>query len=172
MSTSRHNHIAQPFNTKAEDKPCCYCGKPRPAGRRRWCSDACVDDFRVRKGDAGHIRFLLRQRDKEICAKCGCDMGRLRRVLVAAFGPKWDRLYSNNSTLFRWFLRRLGIPAWRDQFWDGDHIVPVVEGGGGCGLDGYRTLCIWCHRDETAALAKRRAQSRQDAKRPLLMIEK
>lgn len=52
--------------------------------------------------------------------------------------------------------------------WEMDHIVPVIEGGGLCGVDGYRTLCIPCHKKESAALAKRRAQARQDAKRPLL----
>jgi 5-methylcytosine-specific restriction endonuclease McrA len=50
-----------------------------------------------------------------------------------------------------------------------DHIVPVVEGGGLCGLDGYRTLCSPCHKLETKALAKRRAQQRRDQNRPLLV---
>ena len=29
--------------------------------------------------------------------------------------------------------------------WDADHITPVALGGGGCGLDGMRTLCLPCH---------------------------
>jgi 5-methylcytosine-specific restriction endonuclease McrA len=44
----------------------------------------------------------------------------------------------------------------RVTWWESDHIVPVVEGGGECGLEGLRTLCWRCHRAETAALAKRR----------------
>lgn len=94
---------------------------------------------------------------------CAGDMGMLRRILYRAFN-------NGGSRDWNWFLRQMGIPVWRDRFWDADHIVPVVEGGGGCGLDNYRTLCIWCHRDETAALAKRRAQARQDAQRPLLTV--
>jgi hypothetical protein len=48
--------------------------------------------------------------------------------------------------------------------WEADHIIPVVEGGGECGLENYRTLCLSCHRKETAALAKRRAERRRAAK--------
>jgi 5-methylcytosine-specific restriction endonuclease McrA len=45
--------------------------------------------------------------------------------------------------------------------WQADHIIPVVEGGGECGLDNIRTLCTPCHRRETASLAARRAQARR-----------
>lgn len=58
---------------------------------------------------------------------------------------------------------------WRGGEWEMDHIIPVIEGGGLCGLDGYRTLCRPCHKSESAALAQRRAQNRQDSKRPLLV---
>lgn len=46
-------------------------------------------------------------------------------------------------------------------WWQADHVVPVVEGGGGCGLDGLRTLCTLCHLAETKALARRRAERRR-----------
>lgn len=47
--------------------------------------------------------------------------------------------------------------------WEMDHIVPVVEGGGACGLENLRTLCPDHHREATAALAKRRADRRRQA---------
>ena len=47
--------------------------------------------------------------------------------------------------------------------WQADHVVPVAEGGGSCGLSGYRTLCTACHRAETAKLAARRAAARRSA---------
>lgn len=47
--------------------------------------------------------------------------------------------------------------------WQADHIVPVAEGGGACGLENLRTLCISCHRIETAALAARLAARRRSA---------
>lgn len=37
-----------------------------------------------------------------------------------------------------------------------DHIHPVSEGGGGCGLDNLRTLCVPCHKAVTAAWRRRR----------------
>ncbi len=44
----------------------------------------------------------------------------------------------------------------RRSLWDADHIVPVVEGGGECGLANMRTLCLKCHRAVTADLRRRR----------------
>jgi 5-methylcytosine-specific restriction endonuclease McrA len=41
--------------------------------------------------------------------------------------------------------------------------VPVVYGGGGCGLDGYQTLCVPCHKKETSRLAACRARDRRRA---------
>lgn len=155
MGTDRHNRIPQPFDPKAANRPCCYCGKTRPEGRRRWCSDACVDDFLVRKGNAARIRFLVHRRDKGVCALCGWDSAMLERVLRRL---GWQAVKFLHTKL------DIGISQ-RRTMWDADHVVPVVEGGGGCGLDGYRTLCIWCHRAETDALAKRRAAQRQADKR-------
>lgn len=65
----------------------------------------------------------------------------------------------------RTVLECLGFPrSSRDApWWDADHIVPVVEGGGECGLENYRTLCKPCHKRETAALARRRAAARRQA---------
>jgi len=33
--------------------------------------------------------------------------------------------------------------------WDADHIVPVKDGGGQCGMENLRTLCIMCHKNVT-----------------------
>ena len=44
------------------------------------------------------------------------------------------------------------------HLWEADHTIPVCEGGGGCGLDGYRTLCICCHKEVTKALRTRLAE--------------
>lgn len=47
------------------------------------------------------------------------------------------------------------------QFWEADHITPVVEGGGQCGLENYRTLCVPCHRDVTKKLRKKMASHKK-----------
>jgi 5-methylcytosine-specific restriction endonuclease McrA len=41
------------------------------------------------------------------------------------------------------------------DFWQADHIVPVAEGGGNCGLENFRTLCTPCHQNETQKLNHR-----------------
>lgn len=47
----------------------------------------------------------------------------------------------------------------KDQFqWEADHIVPVIEGGGECGLENYRTLCVRCHKQVTRELRARMKQ--------------
>lgn len=48
--------------------------------------------------------------------------------------------------------------------WDADHIVPVIKGGGECGLENYRTLCKLCHKDETRKLRKELALKRKQEK--------
>src|SRR5450759_254868 len=35
--------------------------------------------------------------------------------------------------------------------WEADHIIPVADGGGECGLDNYRVLCRPCHVRVTVA---------------------
>ena len=45
-----------------------------------------------------------------------------------------------------------------------DHIIPVVEGGGCCGLDNLRTLCTQCHREETNKLMQRRREAKKKTK--------
>jgi hypothetical protein len=44
--------------------------------------------------------------------------------------------------------------------WDADHIDTVHDGGGGCGLDNYQTLCLPCHKKKNAEHAKLRARKR------------
>ncbi len=62
-------------------------------------------------------------------------------------------------------LAELGITKARrflgQRLWEMDHVLPVSEGGGACGLDGLQTLCWRCHQKETTALAGRRALSRR-----------
>lgn len=50
--------------------------------------------------------------------------------------------------------------------------MPVVEGGGECGSEGFRTLCIPCHKRVTAELAKRRAAGKRQEKAVRLDAER
>jgi 5-methylcytosine-specific restriction endonuclease McrA len=88
------------------------------------------------------MRSQVWKRDQGVCALCGLDTKTLTK-------------------------------AWRARgCWEADHIVPVSEGGGLCGLDGYRTLCKGrgtnnCHGKVTGELRRRL----NAAKRPLPLLE-
>ena len=121
---------------------CRWCNLEVPTGRRSFCSDWCVEEWRIRS-DPGYLREQVLARDCGICALCGLDClaeyRRLRRL----------RGLSKTKALLLWKA------SGRKSLWDADHIVPVVEGGGECDLTNLRTLCLRCHREHTAALRVR-----------------
>jgi len=78
---------------------------------------------------------------------------------------------------YRTDLKTMGFPKacvrakWKQRgftigtsFWNADHILEVVEGGGECDLGGYQTLCVPCHKKKSAAYLKQRALARKLAK--------
>jgi len=124
---------------------CRWCNLEVPKGRVTFCSDWCVEEWRLRT-DPGYLREKVFERDRGVCAACGLDCEaawvHLKRLRGAA----------RVRTLLEWSLK----PRSRKSLWDADHIVPVVEGGGECDLANIRTLCLKCHRAATAELRKRR----------------
>ena len=140
---------------------CALCDNQLPKGRRRWCSDECgqtaASRFFIRKGDSNAVRNALLKRDAGVCADCGefCELqtrdfhlSRNYLRIVAADGSIVRAVVE--CPLVGHFQRRsLG------RKWEGHHIVAVTEGGGGCDLDGYITLCTTCHGKHTGALRKR-----------------
>ena len=131
---------------------CRQCSKEVHPPRRTFCSQACVDLWVVRTG-SGMARFI-RKRDKGVCALCRLDCQALKR--------QYKKLLTKQARVA--FKVQHGIPASRTiRFWDVDHIVPVVEGGGSSGPDNLRTLCIPCHRRVTRELSQKRARARKEA---------
>ncbi len=123
---------------------CRWCRIEVPKGRRTFCSETCVHEWKLRT-DPGYLREKVLARDRGICAQCGADTIALRRDL-----RKLDYA-ARRQFLKTWKLRE----GSRKSLWDADHIVPVAEGGGQCDLANMRTLCLKCHREATAALRKR-----------------
>jgi hypothetical protein len=124
---------------------CRWCQNETPKGRRTFCSDACVHEWRLRT-DPGYLREQVFLRDRGVCRLCGVDTERLRREkrkLDYAARRKFEK---------EWDVAGLS----RRSLWDADHILPVCEGGGECDLTNIRTLCLKCHRQATAALRQRR----------------
>ncbi len=138
-------------NKLGEDgKPLCrWCEQPVPKGRRTFCKKECVHEWRLRS-DPHYVRIQLRMRDKGICKECGLDAWTLQR---------WFRdlpVETNHA-----IKAELGVHRSRKTFWDADHRVEVVEGGGECGLDNYETLCLWCHKRKTIQFNRNRSQKKE-----------
>ena len=152
--------IRLPYPKDEEGNPLCrWCRQRVQAPRRSWCSDGCVEEYRAR-WDSAYQRRLVLKRDRGVCALCGTDtLGLARRVM----DRKGDRaaqlavLVRAGFTEVDLRFRRRGLRP----LWEADHIIPVVEGGGGQGILNLRTLCLVCHRAETRALMKRRRAARK-----------
>jgi 5-methylcytosine-specific restriction endonuclease McrA len=125
---------------------CRWCSLEVPPGRRTFCSDFCVNEWRLRT-DPSYLREKTFERDRGVCALCGVDTVAEYRHIRRCRGAGRVR------QLQHWGLRSLN----RRTLWDADHIIPVVEGGGACDLANIRTLCLLCHRKVTAELRARRA---------------
>ncbi len=136
---------------------CSNCRGDLPPRKRRWCSNRCRIDAGVK---IGLVRPHVFRRDRGVCANCGCDTARLDRVMFRAatsLGQDWPFWLARDKA--RSVLEEIGFTA-AHPLWEADHIVPVSEGGGCCGLDGYRTLCVPCHKADNARLAAKRAAGR------------
>jgi len=121
---------------------CRWCNLEVPSGRQTFCSDFCVEEWRLRSNPA-HLRERVFERDHGVCAVCHTDC-------VAQ--------YSHIRRL-RGSARLKAAAVWglkgRKSLWDADHILPVAEGGGECDLSNMQTLCLKCHRMHTLALRER-----------------
>ena len=123
---------------------CRYCSLEVPKGRFTFCSDWCVEEWKLRT-DPGYLREKTLARDRGVCASCGVDtLAEWRRI-------QRSRGVARAKAYHEWGIR----PGARKSLWDADHIVPVAEGGGACDLSNIRTLCLKCHRGATAELRKR-----------------
>ena len=120
--------------------------------RRTFCSDACVHEYRLRSSPS-YLRQQVRKRDRCICALCGLNTFKLAkelRVVAKNKNPDEKVVFSKYGVEPIKF-----IGTKKRSLWAADHILPVIEGGGECGLENMRTLCIWCHKKVTAELRAR-----------------
>jgi hypothetical protein len=131
---------------------CRWCDKPLTGRRTSFCSSDCLHEILLRT-DAGYVRQIIKKRDKGICALCGLNTLKLRKDLLALRKAEGYDSYLK-------VLKQKKIPTYRRTLWDCDHIEPVILGGGECGIENFRTLCIWCHRIETNKLRKLLAAKR------------
>ncbi|NDF13379.1 MAG: HNH endonuclease [Proteobacteria bacterium] len=169
LVVGNERRVRLPYPKDAAGNPLCrWCRGPVTPPRKSWCGDACVDEYRLRY-DSTYQRRIVLKRDKGVCAGCGLDCLELARLVVrthreVGYEEAVQKLIDAGlrSTDLRW-------KGWRKDrlhpLWQADHIVPVVEGGGGTTVENLRTLCSACHRKVTADLMVRRraAKKRQPA---------
>jgi 5-methylcytosine-specific restriction protein A len=121
----------KPERNEAGEPICRWCRGRVDLPRRTFCSDSCVHEWKIRSSP-WYVRQQIRKRDKGICQICGFNVVKAHREWTRSKPPAANRL-----------ARR----AWRAARprWEADHIVPVADGGGECGLENYRLLCRPCH---------------------------
>jgi 5-methylcytosine-specific restriction endonuclease McrA len=157
---------------KGGEKICRMCGGALSGRRTSFCGEPCVHEFMMRS-NPGYAQSQVRERDKGICAHCGRDIEAIhkrayhayKRATRTGFAIDYHQsiiLYRRRMDRFEKWRKASGWPDVLRVWWEAHHITAVVEGGGLCGLDGYITLCVQCHKRESAALAARRAKPKPD----------
>lgn len=129
---------------------CCrYCNGPIIPPKRTFCSTDCVHEYRLRSSGS-YLRQHVYLRDRGVCAICGLDTKELAKQLsqLGQSDPARDVLLKQNRIHS---TRKIKLKKYGGGLWDADHIVPVKKGGGECGLENIRTLCIQCHKVITAS---------------------
>ena len=137
---------------------CRWCDGEIRKPRRTFCSELCVHEYRLRSSGS-YVRECVYARDKGRCGICEFETPKLARKMYALTtatkgrGRKRvvckenEKDYSALCTEYNISTKR---KVWGRKYggglWDADHILPVQFGGGECGLDNYRTLCIACHK--------------------------
>lgn len=125
---------------------CRWCEKGVLPPRRTMCSIECVHELKLRTSGR-YLRSHVYKRDKGICNICGVDTKEIAKQILQEVN-KSDReviMKENGISLKRKVWKRKNGGG----LWDADHIISVKDGGGQCGLDNLRTLCIPCHKKKT-----------------------
>jgi 5-methylcytosine-specific restriction enzyme A len=131
-------------------------------GRATHCSQECTHRHYMTTGGRGdYVRKKIFERDSGVCAMCSHDTRKTAaqaRKLQREQGVEAMQDYLHSVGIRR--NRKVWVRKFGGGLWDGDHILPVCEGGGLADLDNYRTLCIQCHKQVTSASATQRAAQR------------
>lgn len=158
---------------------CRQCKTEVPKGRRTFCGQPCVDEWSIRS-NPGFAARKVEARDKGVCVHCGLDCTDLLERLQRIAEFEIEHLRGPNAPVYMWLHKQHeSLPAFTKlcndielpkhlrrldrRLWEMDHIIPVAEGGGSCGLENLRTLCFACHRIETTKLVRRLAAAKKVA---------
>jgi hypothetical protein len=140
---------------------------------RHWCSEECLRRY-LTMSHGSFVRMQLFERDQGICAECGVNAAQMDAALARL---KDDLLHPLLMTIHPMVVTTLRAEGWTNiklrgrgsypdviefsSCWEAHHIQSVVEGGGECGLENYRTVCFICHKRISAEQARARANVRR-----------
>jgi hypothetical protein len=144
---------------------CAWCGKKLSSvallGDSTYCNEECAREGRLKRGGmfaSSKLRSVAFAIENGKCSLCGIDAHALfRQVCSLRPAERLNKLLSVNwklPTTAKAMESLLQDPK-EGQFWQVDHKKAVAEGGGGCGLENLRTLCVPCHSGETEKLRGR-----------------
>lgn len=147
-----------------EGNLCAWCGGNLPSASKvsgvesTYCSRECAEQGRLKRGGmfaSTRVREQVFALEGGVCRKCGIDAHALyTRIYALHPAERLNALINASWKLPKTpkALERLLHNPKEGHFWEADHIVPVAEGGGACGLENLRTLCVPCHADESEKL--------------------
>jgi 5-methylcytosine-specific restriction enzyme A len=132
-----------------EGLPCCrWCGKGVKPPRRTMCSPECVHELQLRT-NGRYLRDCVYNRDKGICQMCKIDTKKIAKEALQLMTEQKEIFLKKHSISLK---RKIWKKKHGGGLWDADHIIAVKDGGGSCGLENIRTLCIKCHKIVTKEL--------------------
>ena len=116
---------------------CGWCGGTLPSGRRRWCAEACANEF-WRNHWWTMARRAAKQRDRRRCVRCG-------------HAPV-KRPSGGGAALRAWRAARLTdrLEVNHRKACEGRHASLSCSHH----LDNLETLCVPCHAEHTRALPR------------------
>jgi 5-methylcytosine-specific restriction enzyme A len=123
-------------------RACRYCKKSVKPPKRTFCSADCVHEYRIRS-DGSYLRECVFARDQGVCAICLIDTKETAELLTSTKGEIRDQILKSHNIHK---TRKINPEKNGGGLWDADHITPVKDGGGECGMENIRTLCISCHK--------------------------
>lgn len=149
---------------------CYWCGRFYD-GPGEYCSKDCYHDYHVRTQRGATA--MVGRRDRGKCAICGLNTGglahalargiKIRHALQASGGGLSAEAVTED--LIRRWSQVVRYEKSRERLWDIDHIIPVREGGGCCGLENLRTLCVVCHRAHEAGFGESQREAARESRR-------
>mmetsp|Transcript_1945 Transcript_1945/g.3107 ORF Transcript_1945/g.3107 Transcript_1945/m.3107 type:complete len:159 (-) Transcript_1945:84-560(-) len=117
-----------------------------------FCGGKCHQNHFQRSSN-GSLRRQLFELDKGVCQTCGLNCSQLvERVRLLGPTDRKAELLKAVPAL-KAYPERLKVlvdDPCDGNLWHADHILPVSMGGGECGLENIRTLCVLCHARVTA----------------------